>query len=75
MHGQLGSGARFLNCHVIVHLDPFFVCTSSEDSDQYAHVCRCAHMCIHSLCVRAVKTLASLRMRAHLHGPSLWKLQ
>ena len=99
MHGRLASGARCLNCVMSVHLDAFFVCTSSEDSGQCAHVCahmhtvarvfsarthnervhmcacKCAHMCTHSLCVRAVNTLASVRMHAHLHGPSLWKLQ
>ena len=32
--------------------------------------CKCAHMWTHSLYVRAAKTLASLRMRAHLHGLS-----
>ena len=54
MHGQLASGARCLNCVMSVHLDSFFVCTSSEDSGQ------CVHMC-----VRAVKTLASVCTCAH----------
>ena len=98
MHGRLGSGARCLNCVMSVHLDAFFVCTSSEDwpvcacvcthaqrgqslhartHNERVHMCAymCAHMCTHSLCVRAVNTLASVRMHAHLHGPSLWKLQ
>ena len=39
MHGQLPSGARGLNCVSSVHLHLFFVCTSSEDSGQCAHVC------------------------------------
>ena len=39
MHRQLPSGARGLNCVSSVHLHPFFVCTSSEDSGQCAHVC------------------------------------
>ena len=39
MHGQLPSRARGLNCVSSVHLHPFFVCTSSEDSGQCAHVC------------------------------------
>ena len=41
-----------------------------------AHTCAHlhAHMCINSLCVWAVKTLASVRTCAHLHGPSLWTL-
>ena len=93
MHGQPASGARCLNCVMSVHLYPFFVCTSSEDSGQCAHVCaqmralarvftarthkecvhmcayKCAHMCTHFLCVQAVKTLASVCMRAHLDGP------
>ena len=47
MHGQLASGARFLNCHMSVHLDPFFECTSSEDYGQCAHVCT-VHMCVHT---------------------------
>ena len=39
MHGQLASGARCLNFfHMSAYLDPFFVCTSSEDSGQCAHV-------------------------------------
>ena len=42
MHGRPASGARCLNCVMSVYLDPFFVCTSSEDSGQCAHVC--AHM-------------------------------
>ena len=84
MHGQLASGARCFNCVMSVHLDPFFVCTSSVDSGQCVHVrahmctqarvftarthkeyvhmcvCKCAHMCTHSLCVRAVNTLAKV---------------
>ena len=32
--------------------------------------CKCAHICTHSLCVRAMKTMASVRMRAHLQRPS-----
>ena len=97
MHGQLASGVRCLNCVMSVHLDPFLVCTSSEDSGQCVHVCsymrtpsrvftartqknvctyvhkcacKCAHMWTHSLYVRAAMTLASVRMRAHLHGLS-----
>ena len=62
MHGQLASGVRYLNCVMSVYLDPFFVCTSSEDSGQCAHVCahmrtlarvftarthkECVHMCV-----------------------------
>ena len=42
MHEQLASGARCLNCVMSVHLDPFFMCTSSEDSGQCAHMCTLA---------------------------------
>ena len=103
---------RTLAC---THVHTFFVCISSEDSDQCAHVCtlawvffmdaawaffmdaawyarmrtlarvftarthkervhicacKCAQMITHSLCVRAVKTLASVRTCAHT-GQSL----
>ena len=43
MHGQPASGARCLNCVMSVHLYQFFVCTSSEDSGQCAHVCTHMH--------------------------------
>ena len=70
MHGQPASGARCLNFVMSVHLYPFFVCTSSEDSGQCAHVC--AHMralarvyTARTHNVRAVKTLVSVHMCVH----------
>ena len=43
LHGWLVSGARCLYCVMSVHLDPFFVCASSDESGQCAHMC--GHTC------------------------------
>ena len=63
--------------HVCAHMRTLARVFIARTHKEYVHMCACkyAHMCTHSLCVRAVKTLASVRMRADLHGPSLWKLQ
>ena len=74
MHGQLASGARCFNCVMSVHLDPFFVCTSSED---LASVCMCVHTCAHrpessllvhtQVCTSSVDSGQCVHLCAHMH--------
>ena len=69
-------GLLYGRCTVCTHAHTGQSLHCSYTQRMCAHTCAHlhAHMCIDSLCVWAVKTLASVRTCAHLHGPSLWTL-